>query len=94
MKLIKSGLTFNQAIQQIIKNKELLISRKGKNTSKTYLNFKDWGDDECEEPKDSGYLRDTEIWQSKKRILAFSFNPSLKPDDFLAKDWQVWEFEG
>lgn len=94
MKLIKSGLTFNQALRRIIKNNELLISRKEWKEGyhgKRYLNFKDWGDSEYGEICCG--LRDTEFGVNKDCVLVFSSRPDLLSDDFLAKDWEVWEWE-
>ena len=97
MKLIKSGLTFNQAIRQIIKNKDLLISRKGWEKGifgKRFLNFIDW------EERDIGLsrtsLKETEITfneQGEIDVSVYSELPQFMADDFLVKDWQVWEIE-
>ena len=95
MRVIKSGLTFNQAIKQIIKNKKLLITRKEWKEGyygKRYLNFKDWEEHDCGAPC-SG-LKETELDLDRTDgVFAISTQPYLYPIDFLAKDWQVWKWE-
>ena len=95
MKLIKSGLNFLQACQELSTTDDLYISRKAWDFF-PYERYEEL--DDCYYDDEGKKYIEIDTWD--KHLCSFyddGFSSSdeivLKIDDVLARDWEVWENE-